>query len=188
MLDLEPQAIPEVLVLRPKRIEDSRGFFVEHYSKAKAHDVGLTADFIQDNVSLSVRKGTVRGLHFQIPPAPQAKLVSVMQGAIIDVAVDIRKGSPTYGKYVAVEITASNGRQIFIPEGFAHGFVTLEANTMLFYKVSGLYSQAHDRGVRWNDPAIGFDWGGHADPGTLSEKDKGLPAFAELPAYWTYGA
>ena len=167
--------IPEVKVLVPRQFKDARGFFSEIYSRQKFRAAGIDAEFVQDNHSLSVERGVVRGLHYQIAPMAQDKLVRVVRGAIMDVAVDIRRSSRTFGKHVAVKLSADNWHQMFIPIGFAHGFATLEPNTEVVYKVSNFYSPAHERGVRWNDPELGINWGiGEADA-ILSEKDRVYP-------------
>lgn len=143
----------------PKRIADERGFFVETYNRALMEPMTGPMDWVQDNHSRSNPKGTVRGLHFQIPPFAQDKLVRCILGSILDVAVDIRHGSPTFGQHVAAKLTAEGGEQIFVPKGFAHGFVTLEDGCEITYKVTNYYSAAHDRGIRWNDPALRIAWG-----------------------------
>src|SRR3954471_6373326 len=152
--------IPDVKVLLPKKFGDARGFFSETYSRKLLQEcAGIDRDFVQDNHSLSAEAGVVRGLHYQLAPMAQDKLVRVVRGAILDVAVDIRKGSPTFGKHVSAVISAANWRQILVPIGFAHGFVTLEENTEVIYKVTNYYSPQHERGIRWNDPQLGIDWG-----------------------------
>jgi dTDP-4-dehydrorhamnose 3,5-epimerase len=168
-------AFPEVKVLQPAKHGDERGFFSETFSTKALQAAGLVAEFVQDNQSLSVQAGVVRGLHFQLPPMAQDKLVRVLRGAIIDVAVDVRRGSPTFGKHIAVELSAENWRQLLVPRGFAHGFATLVPNTEVFYKVTAFYSPEHDRGIRWNDPALGIDW--RVDPAMaiLSGKDQKTP-------------
>jgi dTDP-4-dehydrorhamnose 3,5-epimerase len=172
-------AIPDVKILQPAKHGDDRGFFSETFSSRALQDAGLVSEFVQDNQSLSVQPGVVRGLHFQLPPAAQDKLVRVLRGAIIDVAVDIRRGSPTFGQHVAVELSADNWRQLLVPRGFAHGFATLVPNTEVFYKVTAFYSPQHDRGIRWNDPALKIDW--KIDPATaiLSGKDQKTPLLSE---------
>jgi dTDP-4-dehydrorhamnose 3,5-epimerase len=171
-------AIPDVKVLVPKQFKDHRGFFSEVYNRKALRDVGVDCEFVQDNHSLSVEKGVLRGLHYQLPPMAQDKLIRVVRGAILDVAVDVRRNSPTFGKHVAVEITSDNWRQIFVPVGFAHGFVTLEPNTEVLYKVSAPYSPQHERGVKWNDPALGINWGIRDDQAVLSARDKDHPPLA----------
>src|SRR4051794_13275678 len=147
-------AIPAIKIFEPKRFADHRGFFSEVYSAKQAQTLNIRSEFVQDNHSMSVEKGVLRGLHYQIPPMAQDKLVRVVHGAILDVAVDIRKNSPTFGKHVSAVISAENWRQIFIPAGFAHGFLTLEPRTEVLYKVTNYYSPTHERGIRWNDPKL----------------------------------
>ena len=178
--------IPEIKIILPKKHGDARGFFSETYTRRALAAGGIDAEFIQDNHAFSAAKGTVRGLHFQTPPFAQAKLVRVVRGTILDVAVDIRVGSPTYGKHVAVTVSAENWNQIFIPAGFAHGLVTLTPDVEVIYKVSQYYSAAHDKGLLWNDPALGISWPVAADAAHLSEKDKVQPRLADLPAYFQY--
>jgi dTDP-4-dehydrorhamnose 3,5-epimerase len=179
-------AVPGVKLIQPVRHGDARGYFSETYRRDVLRENGIDLDFIQDNQAFSAAKHVLRGLHFQLPPTTQAKLVRVSRGAIVDVAVDIRRGSPHYGKHVAVELSAAAGNQLFVPEGFAHGYCTLEPDTEVIYKVNRYYSPEHDRGLLWNDPALGIDWGlGGAEP-ALSAKDKTHPALAELPAYFAY--
>lgn len=172
-------AIPDVKVLLPKQFRDHRGFFSEVYSRKALRDAGIDADFLQDNHSLSVEKGVLRGLHYQLPPVAQDKLIRVVRGSIVDVAVDIRRNSPTFGKHVAAVVSADNWRQVYIPAGFAHGFVTLEPNTEVLYKVTAPYSPGHERGIRWNDPALGIDWGIPDSEAILSDRDRRHPPLAE---------
>ena len=179
-------AIAEVKELRPVRHRDARGFFAEIFRADALRECGIDADFVQENHSLSVDQGVVRGLHFQSPPAAQAKLVRVGVGAILDVAVDIRHDSPSYGRHVAVMLSAAEGNQLFVPEGFAHGFCTLEPNTEIVYKVSRYYSAEHDRGLAWNDPELGIAWPIGADSAILSDKDRRQPLLAELPPHFRY--
>ena len=171
--------IEGVKIIEPDRFGDSRGWFSEVYSLERYRAAGIDAKFVQDNESFS-SKGVVRGLHWQAAPHTQAKLVRVTRGAVWDVAVDIRKGSKTYGKHVAVELSAENGRQLFIPRGFAHGFVVLEDNTLFSYKCDNYYSSDADRGMRFDDPALGIEWPKMDIPLTLSEKDMKQPMFAEI--------
>ena len=171
--------IPDLKILQPRRVTDVRGYFSETYSERVLRAAGIDVTFLQDNESLSKEKGVVRGLHYQIAPAAQAKLIRVVSGAILDVAVDIRRASPTFGRHVSLELTAADGRQLFIPAGFAHGFVTLEPNTLLSYKVSDYYSPAHDRGIRWNDPAMQIRWAVDPQEAILSERDRRHPLLAE---------
>ncbi|HEX2115784.1 MAG TPA: dTDP-4-dehydrorhamnose 3,5-epimerase [Alphaproteobacteria bacterium] len=173
-------AIPEVKLITPRRFTDPRGFFAETFSRRRFAEAGLVADFVQDNQSLSRPAGTVRGLHFQRPPHAQAKLVRVVRGAIFDVAVDIRPGSPTYGRHVGVELSAENGKMILIPEGFAHGFCTLKVDTEVLYKVNRDYAPAHEGGILWNDPALGISWPVDPAHAVLSERDRKLPRLSEL--------
>ena len=169
-----------LLLLEPKKFGDHRGFFSETYSRARLAERGFDGEFVQDNQSLSVEVGVVRGLHFQSPPFAQDKLVRVTRGAILDVAVDLRRGSPTYGDHVAVEISAANWRQLLIPKGFAHGFVTLERETELLYKVSAYYAPDHDHGLLWCDPALGIDWPVSPEAALRSDKDRAQPKLAEI--------
>ena len=168
-------AIPDVRLLKPRRFGDSRGWFAETWSRRS-----LDVAFCQDNMSRSAEVGTVRGLHFQKPPHAQAKLVMVLKGRILDVAVDIRKSSPTFGRHVAVELSATEGNQLFVPQGFAHGFCTLEPNTEIAYKVTSFYAPAHDCGLLWSDPALDISWPVDRDAAVLSEKDTRYPRLADL--------
>lgn len=173
-------AIPDVKLIAPRRFADPRGVFAETFSRRRFADAGLIADFVQDNQSLSRPAGTVRGLHFQRPPFAQAKLVRVLRGAIFDVAVDIRPDSPTYGRHVATEIAAESGTMILIPEGFAHGFCTLTADTEVFYKVNRDYAPKHEGGILWNDPALGIAWPIEAADAVLSDRDRTWPTLADF--------
>lgn len=167
-----------LLVVEPKRFGDHRGFFSETYNRARLAEAGFDREFVQDNHSLSATPGTLRGLHFQTPPFAQDKLVRVTRGAVLDVAVDLRSGSPTYGDHAAVELSAANWRQLLVPVGFAHGFVTLEPDTEVVYKVTEYYSPEHDAGLLWSDPLIGIDWSAAPAAPTLSAKDAAAPGFA----------
>lgn len=169
-----------VVIIEPKRFGDQRGFFSETYNKARLLEGGLDFDFVQDNHSFSAEKGVIRGLHFQSPPHAQDKLVRVTRGRVLDVAVDIRKSSPTYGRHVAVELSAENWRQLLVPAGFLHGFCTLEPNCELLYKVTDYYSPECDAGVFWADEDLGIDWGLDPQAAILSDKDKVLPRFADF--------
>ena len=171
--------IEGVYIVEPRVFEDARGYFFESYSKAKFEAAGLHYDFIQDNQSKS-SYGTVRGLHFQKGEHAQAKLVRVLEGTVLDVAVDLRKGSPTYGKYVAVELSAENKRQLLIPRGFAHGFSVLSETAVFAYKCDNLYCKEAEGGIRFDDPALGIDWGVEKGKELLSDKDKVLPFFTEF--------
>jgi dTDP-4-dehydrorhamnose 3,5-epimerase len=181
-MQIDETAIPGVLLIRPKRHEDHRGFFCETYSAGTLAASGIGVAMVQDNHSLSRGRGTVRGLHLQLAPQAQAKLVRVVRGAILDVAVDLRRGAPTFGKHVAMVLDAASGAQLFIPEGFAHGFCTLEPDTEVFYKVSAPYAPALERGVRWNDPALGIAWPACADAALMSARDRALPLLADQPS------
>lgn len=172
--------IPEVKVIVPPRFGDHRGYFSETYNQKSFHEVEITADFVQDNQSLSSQVGTVRGLHFQAPPFAQAKLVRVLQGAVLDVAVDAREGSPTYGKWVSAELTAEEGEQIFVPRGFLHGFATLMPDTIISYKVDNYYSGPHDGSVLWNDADLNIDWRMSDHQPVVSEKDEQAQTFADF--------
>lgn len=185
-MKVERLEIPEVLVLTPQRFADDRGFFVESFNAARlAQATGLKIDFVQDNMSLSRPVGTVRGLHFQRPPSAQAKLVSVARGRIFDVAVDVRRGSPTFGKHVSAELSAEDGRQILVPAGFLHGFMTLEPDTLLTYKVDAYYDASADGAVRWNDPELGIAWPFDGEV-SISPKDAAAPAFSEVDFGFDY--
>ena len=179
-------AIPDVKEIRLVRRLDPRGFFSEIFREELLREHGIDVPFVQENHSLSVDRGVVRGLHFQTPPAGQAKLVRVAAGSILDVAVDIRQGSPTYGHHVAIVLKGSEGNQLFVPEGFAHGFCTLEPNTEVVYKVNRYYSPEHDRGMLWNDPVLGIAWPVSESEALLSDKDRRAPPLAGLPHHFRY--
>ena len=179
-------AIPDVKLIISLKHGDHRGFFSETYNKLALAEAGIELEFVQDNHSFSADKGTVRGLHFQIPPYAQHKLVRVARGAIFDVSVDLRKDSPTFGKHVTTVISAENWNQILVPSDFAHGFCTLEPNTEVIYKVTSYYAPAHDKGCLWNDPDLGINWPVAETEAHLSEKDRQLPPLAELPDYFVY--
>jgi|SRR6185312_14143568 len=168
--------IKGLLIIEPRVFDDPRGYFYESYNKSKFAEAGIAAGFVQDNQSLS-QKGAVRGLHAQANPHAQAKLVRVIHGKVIDIAVDIRKGSPTYGKHVSIELSGDNKLQLWIPPGFLHGFATLEDNTIFTYKVDNYYNKESEIGVIWNDPDLGIDWGIAATDVLLSPKDEVLPDF-----------
>ncbi len=176
----------DVKLLRPARHVDNRGFFSEAYSKRVYAEIGIRADFVQDNHSLSRQKGVVRGLHFQSPPFAQAKLLRVLRGAIFDAVVDIRVGSPTYGRHIATVLSAEDWNQIFIPAGFAHGFCTLQPETEILYKVDNYYAPDHECGIRWNDPALNIAWPFPEGEAELSEKDRNLPLLDRLSPFFTY--
>ena len=187
-MQIEPTSLAEVVILTPRRFGDARGWFAETWNAARMADAGLDLPWVQDNHSFSAEKGTVRGLHFQSPPRAQDKLVRCTRGAILDVAVDFRAGSPSFAKWVAVELSAENGRQLLVPKGFLHGFVTLTDDTEVQYKCTDLYSPENDGAVRWNDPVIGIDWGTTAP--VLSDKDAKAPLLADVtsPFRWDAGA
>lgn len=179
-------AIPDVKLITPSKHGDARGFFSEVYNRARFREAGIDLDFVQDNHSLSRPAGTLRGLHYQLPPAAQAKLVRVVRGRIWDVAIDLRRGSPSYGRHVAAELSAESWSQLLVPVGFAHGFCTLEPDTEVIYKVTSHYAPEHDRGLRWDDPALGIAWPVAAGSVLLSDKDRALPGWAELDSPFTY--
>lgn len=179
-IDVETLAIPDIRVIRARKFGDARGFFSETYNKQAFAEAGITLDFVQDNHSYSRAAGTVRGLHYQSTPFAQDKLVRVVSGRILDVAVDIRKSSPTFGRWVATEISADAWSQILVPIGFAHGFCTLEPDTQIIYKATNYYSLPHDLGIRWNDPDLKIDWPFAEGEVELSEKDKMQPLFREV--------
>ena len=182
---VERLAIPAVLLLTPPRFADSRGFFSETWNAARYAAAGIDGPFVQDNHSLSARRGTIRGLHCQIAPSVQGKLVRVVKGAIWDVAVDARRASPTYGQHVAAVLSAENWQQLWIPGGFLHGFCTLEPDTEVIYKVQGgLYDRATERGVIWNDPQLALPWPVSPGEVLVSEKDAQLPRLADCEAWY----
>lgn len=178
-MEVKSLPIPDVVILTPRKFADARGFFSETYNRDTYRAAGVDVQFVQDNHSRSERAGTLRGLHFQSPPHAQAKLVRVLRGRILDVAVDLRKSSPTYGKHVKYVLCGDEGSQIFIPEGFAHGFLTLEPETEVAYKTSEFYAPSHDLGLPWDDDQLSIDWG-WAGEVYLSEKDKHHPAFTRF--------
>ncbi len=184
-MQIEQTALADVLVITPRRFGDERGFFSESWNRRAFAQAGLELDFVQDNESLSVDVGTLRGLHYQAPPDAQAKLVRVARGAILDVAVDVRRGSPDFGKWVSVELSAENGRQILIPRGFLHGFVTLQPHTHVLYKADNYYAPESDGAVVWNDPDLAIDW--QTDKVTLSDKDAAAPGLADWESPFIYG-
>ncbi len=183
-MQIDTTALQGVLVLTPRRFGDARGWFVETFNAGRMAEAGIDIGFVQDNHSFSTTKGTLRGLHYQKPPRAQDKLVRCSQGAILDVAVDARAGSATYGHWVGVELTAENGRQLLVPKGFLHGFVTLTDNTEVQYKCSDVYAPDCDGGVHWD--SLGIDWG-VTDP-VLSDKDRVAPAFADWQSPFAGGA
>ncbi len=183
-MKVERLAIPDVILVTPPKFGDSRGFFSETFNAARFAAAGIEAPFVQDNQSLSAAKGTIRGLHCQVAPNVQGKLVRVLRGAIWDVAVDIRRGSPTYGQHVAAVLSAENWSQLWVPEGFLHGFCTIEPDTEVVYKVTAPYDPAAERGVIWNDPALALPWPVAAGEAKLSGKDEKLPLLADCEPWF----
>ncbi|MBL4629368.1 MAG: dTDP-4-dehydrorhamnose 3,5-epimerase [Roseicyclus sp.] len=186
-MNIEQTGLPGLLILTPPRFGDTRGFFSETYNAPRLAELGITTHFVQDNHSLSADVGTIRGLHFQAPPHAQTKLVRCGRGRLFDVAVDIRTGSPTYGKWFGIELTFENGRQLLVPTGFAHGFVTREPGTEIIYKCSDTYAPETEGALIWNDPDIGIDWGLSGDP-ILSDKDAVAGRLVDLQSPFTYEA
>jgi dTDP-4-dehydrorhamnose 3,5-epimerase len=183
-MKVERLAIPDVILLTPPRFGDARGFFSETYNAHRFAEAGVDAHFMQDNQSLSARKGTLRGLHCQIEPNVQGKLVRCVKGAIWDVAVDIRHGSPSYGRHVAAVLSAENWSQLWVPGGFLHGFCTLEPDAEVIYKVTADYDRGAERGVIWNDPDLNIGWPVASSEAVLSEKDTALPRLAECDVWY----
>jgi dTDP-4-dehydrorhamnose 3,5-epimerase len=177
--------IPGPIMITPKRFGDARGFVSETYSARSLAEIGIHLPFVQDNHSLSAESGTIRGLHFQRPPFAQDKLVRVVRGSILDIAIDIRIGSPTYGRHVAATLSADNWQQLFVPTGFAHGFCTLEPETEVVYKVTNFYSAENDRGILWNDPSLGIAWPSFAQA-NISAKDAALPLLVDVKSPFQY--
>ena len=180
MLVVRSLSIPDVKIIEPPRFGDDRGYFSETFKAAAFREAGIDGAFVQDNQSHSTTAGTLRGLHLQAPPFAQAKLVRVLRGAIFDVAVDVRTGSPTYGRHVSAVLSAGNFAQIYVPEGFLHGFLTLEPDCTVLYKVGAYYSRESEGGVAWNDPDLAIDWPVPASGVVLSKKDAALPAFRDF--------
>ncbi len=177
-------SLPGVIIIEPQVFGDHRGWFMETYSQEVFKKAGIDTIFVQDNQSYTKEKGTLRGIHFQNDPMAQSKLVRVTRGAVLDVAVDLRKGSPTYLKWEAVQLTAENKRMLFIPRGFGHGFLTLTDDVEFLYKVDNLYSREHDRSIRFDDPSIGIDWGNDAP--LLSAKDNAAPSLRDSDCSFHY--
>ena len=177
-MKIESLAIADVKLITPKKFGDDRGFFSETWNERALIDAGIYAHFVQDNHAFSAVKGTLRGLHFQLPPMAQDKLVRVTRGAVLDVAVDLRRSSPTFGRHVSAVLSDRNWSQLWVPKGFAHGYCTLEPDTEVIYKVTEYYSPAHDRGIQWNDPALAVDWPVTKVTAQLSDKDKLQPLLA----------
>ena len=176
-LAVERLDIEGLLLLRPQKFADARGYFTETYNARGFRDAGVFSVFVQDNEAFSSRAGTIRGLHFQVPPAPQAKLIRVLSGSIFDVAVDLRRDRPTYGRWRGVTLSKEENAQFFVPRGFAHGYCTLEPNTKVAYKVDEFYAPACDAGLRWDDPDIGVEWPISPAGAIISDKDANLPSF-----------
>jgi dTDP-4-dehydrorhamnose 3,5-epimerase len=187
-MDIRATDLPDVKVLTPRRFGDARGYFSETWNAARMAAAGLLTQFVQDNESLSARPGTLRGLHYQAPPFAQAKLVRVARGAVRDVAVDVRRGSPTYGGWIAEVLSAENGAQLLVPRGFLHGFVTLEPDTLVIYKVDNGYDAASDGSVLWNGAGLDIDWGVSPSEVTLSDKDRAAPPFSDWVSPFEYGS
>jgi dTDP-4-dehydrorhamnose 3,5-epimerase len=186
-MEVKTTRLQGVLILKPRRFVDERGFFAESYAERPFRAAGIAARFVQDNQSFSRHQGTIRGLHFQLPPAAQAKLVQVIRGCVYDVAVDLRLGSPTYGQWIGERLSAKGGEQIYLPQGFAHGFCTLEPDTEVTYKVDSYYAPAYDSGIIWNDPTLNIPWPVAAAAAVLSEKDRRLGTFAQFESPFQYG-
>ena len=180
-MEISRLALPDICILKPVRHGDERGFFSETYNARQLAGFGIDLTFVQDNHAYSAQPGTVRGLHFQIPPHAQDKLIRVVRGSIFDVAVDLRQGSPTYGRHVSVVLSAGAWNQILIPVGFAHGLCTLEPDTEVLYKVTDYYAPDCDHGLLWNDPALGIEWPAAAAAAIVSERDRRHPVLADLP-------
>jgi dTDP-4-dehydrorhamnose 3,5-epimerase len=183
MPEVRPLGLDGVVEIAPRKFGDERGFFSETYNASSFAEAGIGLTFVQDNHSFSAVKGVLRGLHYQLPPAAQDKLVRVTRGRVFDVAVDIRRGSPTFSKWVGVELSAEKWNQILVPKGFAHGFVTLEPDTEVLYKVTDYYSPEHDRSIRFDDPTIGIDWPIDTAAVQLSAKDRDAPTLAEAELF-----
>ncbi|MBB3235767.1 dTDP-4-dehydrorhamnose 3,5-epimerase [Phyllobacterium endophyticum] len=176
-------ALDGVVEIRPRKFGDDRGFFSETYNAKALADAGINLQFVQDNHSLSAAKGVLRGLHYQLPPRAQDKLVRVVSGSILDVVVDIRRASPTFRKWIALEVSAAKWNQILVPKGFAHGFLTLEENTEVIYKVTDYYSPEHDRSIRFDDPSIGIEWPFASPAVQLSDKDRNAPSLDDADLF-----
>ena len=185
---IEPTNLSGIFIITPRRFGDDRGFFCETWNASALSEHGINNAFVQDNQSLSSSMGTVRGLHYQSPPHAQEKLVRCGRGSLLDVAVDIRKDSPTYGEWIGVELSAKNGKQLLVPKGFLHGFVTLEPDTEILYKCSDYYAPECDGAIRFDDPDIGIDWGISADQAILSKKDATAPFLKGFNSPFTYEA
>jgi dTDP-4-dehydrorhamnose 3,5-epimerase len=185
-MQIERLSIEDIFLIVPTKHRDQRGYFSETYRSAFLEAAGVHTEFIQDNHVHSSDLGVLRGLHFQIPPRAQGKLIRCIRGSILDVAVDIREGSPTYGQHVAVELSAANWKQIWVPPGFAHGYLTLEADCEVIYKVTNYYAPDCERGLAWDDPSLGIDWRLPSADLILAEKDRQNPRLAEIEAFFKY--
>ena len=185
-MDVKKLSLPGLIQLTPRLFSDARGYFIETYNESAFGAAGISTTFVQDNQSYSARRGTVRGLHFQLPPAAQAKLVRVLHGSVYDVAVDLRVGSPTYGRHDGATLTAAGREQLFIPRGFAHAFCTLEPDTVVAYKVDAFYAPASDSGLVWNDPMLAIEWPVASEDVVLSDKDQRLGRFADFVSPFRY--
>lgn len=184
MLNVVPTAIEAVKIITPKSFSDARGVFSETYNQNRFFENGITLNFVQDNQVASKEAGTIRGLHFQIPPTAQGKLLRVLSGSVLDVAVDLRRSSPTFGKWVAETLSAENGKQILVPAGFAHGYCTLEPDTLVLYKVTDYWSPKDERGLAWDDPDLAIDWPVPRERALLADKDARWPKLSALSAYF----
>lgn len=180
-MQVERLAIPEVMLLTPKRWGDERGWLSEVFSRKVMAEAGLTAEFVQDNQAYSPKRGTLRGMHLQLPPQPIAKLVRCIRGAIFDVAVDVRAGSPTFGRWAAAELTADNGGMLYVPRGFAHAYCTLTDDAEVLYKLDGYYAPQCEAGLLWSDPAIGIPWPVPHDQLTINDRDRAYPPLSGFP-------
>jgi dTDP-4-dehydrorhamnose 3,5-epimerase len=184
-LDIEQTQIAEVKILKPRRFGDARGWFCEIWNERRLSEAGIEARFVQDNMAYSEQAGTIRGLHFQKLPHAQAKLVGVARGAVLDVAVDVRVGSPTFGRHASATLTAEGGEQLWVPIGFAHGYCTLTSDTLVYYKVTDYYHPASEGGVHYDDPTLGVSW--PVQDAIVAEKDQRLPSLVDMPPAFTYG-
>lgn len=182
-MQIKETKIPGLLIIEPQVFEDTRGYFFESHSELKLKEVGVDVKFVQDNESKS-QKGVLRGMHFQHPPYTQGKLVRVIKGAVLDVAIDLRVGSPTYGQWDSIVLSEDNKLMYWVPEGFAHGFLTLENDTIFFYKCTNLYNKEAEDSIRWNDPDLKIEWG--TNKPILSDKDKITPFFKELKSPFVF--
>ena len=184
-MDFRTFSLDGPIEIVPRKIEDDRGYFSEIFRSDKFAEHAGAIEFVQDNQSLSVRKGTIRGIHFQANPAAQGKLVRCLAGRVFDVAVDLRHDSPDYGRWISTELTPEANNQLWVPAGFGHAFCTLEPNSIIGYRVTNYYSGEHDKGVAWDDPDIAVDWPAEADAATLSPKDRAQPKLGDLPQFFS---